>query len=122
MLGRIVRAKHAATFVGNRIEDYLELARLDAAALQQELLRSVVGFAVLACAGLLFLSFFSVAVIVTAWDTEVRILVAWLVCLLWALLGAAGLVVLGQALRQPTPFEDLCTEVSRDLAVLKEML
>jgi hypothetical protein len=122
MLGRIVRAKHAATFVGNRIEDYLELARLDAAAFQQELLRSVVGFAVLACAGLLFLSFFSVAVIVTAWDTEVRILVAWLVCLLWALLGAAGLVVLGQALRQPTPFEDLCTEVSRDLAVLKEML
>ncbi len=122
MLGRIVRVKHAATFVGNRIEDYVQLARLDAAVLRQELVRAAVGLALLACAGLLFLCFFSVAVIVTAWQTEERVLVAWLVCLMWALLGGAGLVLARRALQQPTPFQDLGTEISRDLAVLKEML
>ena len=122
MLGRILRAKHAAAFVGGRLEDYLQLARLDAVDLRQELIRTAVGLALLMCAGLLFLCFFSVALIVSAWDTDVRILVAWLVCLFWALLAGAGMVIARQALKQPTPFQDLGTEISRDLAVLKEML
>ena len=122
MLGRIVRAKHAATFVGNRIEDYLQLARLDAAVFRRELVKTAVGAAVLLCAGLLFLCFFSVALIVSAWDSELRILVAWLVCLLWAMLAAGGLLYARQASRNSTPFEGLGSEISRDLAVLKEML
>jgi hypothetical protein len=63
-----------------------------------------------------------VALIVSAWDSDVRILVAWLVCIFWALLGGAGLVVARRAVMQLTPFQDLGTEISRDLAVLKEML
>ena len=122
MLGRIVRAKHAAAFVGNRIEDYLQLARLDAAEFRQELIQTAVGLAVLTCAGLLFLCFFSVALIVSAWDSELRVLVAWLVCLLWAVVGGAGLVYARQAFKKSTPFEGLGSEISRDLAVLKEML
>lgn len=122
MLGRILRAKHAAAFVGSRMEDYLQLVRIEALELRQELIRTAIGLALLMGAGMLCLCFLSVALIVSAWDTELRILIAWLVCLFWALLGGAGLMVARRGLKPPTPFEDLGSEISRDLAVLKELL
>lgn len=68
-----------------------ELARLEWAVERQRLVQSLAGLAILAIAGLLVLAFAGFAVVVTWWDTENRVMVAWLVVGAYAILALTGL-------------------------------
>ena len=122
MFEKLKRLKIAAGFIGGRIEDYGRLAALDVAILQKDILQSLIGFSIVALAALFLAVFISVAVIVTAWDTQVRILVAWLVCLFWLLVAAAGYIYARGAFKGPAPFQDLKSEFAKDVSAVKELL
>lgn len=121
MFENLRKVRLVAQFVGARADDYVRLARMDAVDFQREIVRTTIGYGVMAGAGLLFSCFLSVAIIVTAWDSAWRSLVAWLVCAVWALLAGAGLVYGKRALKSPTPFEDLTSEFSKDFEAIKEI-
>jgi cell division protein FtsL len=81
--------------------------------------KATVGAGVSAVAGLIFVCFLSQAVIVTAWDSSHRILVAWLVCLVWAVLAVVGLSYARRAVvSAPRPFRLVSAAVARDYARL----
>jgi hypothetical protein len=122
MFEKLKRLKIAAGFIGGRVEDYGRLAALDAAILQKDIVQSLIGFGIVAIALLFLAVFISVAVIVTAWETEARILTAWLVCLFWFLIGAGGFVYARGAFKGPPPFQDLKSEFAKDVTAIKELL
>ena len=58
--------------------------------------------------------FFSVALIVTAWDSKHRVAMAWLVCLLWSGIAPVGLWYARRALQGPLPFSRVSAELKHD--------
>ena len=90
MFQRTRRVRSVLHFVRDRVPHYGPLVTDDLHHFRDEMVKATVGAGVSAVAGLIFACFLSLAVIVTAWESSHRILVAWLVCLAWAVL--AGLV------------------------------
>jgi hypothetical protein len=102
-------------FVRDRVPHYGPLLTDDLHHFRDELVRATVGAGVSAVSGLIFVSFLSQAVIVTAWDSSHRVLVAWLVCLGWALLAVVGLSYARKAVvSAPKPFRLVAAAISRD--------
>ena len=115
MFGRVRRVRSVLQFVRDRVPHYGPLLTDDLHHFRDELVRATVGAGVSAVSGLIFVSFLSQAVIVTAWDTSHRVLVAWLVCLGWAFLAVVGLSYARRAvLSAPRPFRLVSAAVARD--------
>jgi hypothetical protein len=90
MFDAVHRLQRIAKLVHSRAPEYIRLARADSGSFRLELVEAAAGVAA-AAAGLLFICFLSVAVIVTSWETHYRVLVAWLVCSGWGVIALAGL-------------------------------
>lgn len=115
MFGRVRRVRSVLQFVRDRVPHYGPLLTDDLHHFRDELVRATVGAGVSAVSGLIFVSFLSQAVIVTAWDTSHRVLVAWLVCAGWALLAVVGLSYARKAVvSAPRPFRLVSAAVARD--------
>lgn len=122
MFAKLARARLIAAFSAQRLSDYSQLLRVELSEFRYEIIRAVAGYVILGIAGLLCLAFLSVAIIVTAWDSDARTLTAWLVCLAWALLAIAGFAYAQNALKPPQPFATLNDEISQDLQLIREGL
>ena len=119
LFGRVRRVRSVLHFVRDRVPHYGPLLTDDLRHFRDELVKATVGAGVSAVSGLIFVSFLSQAVIVTAWDSSHRILVAWLVCLLWAVLAVVGLSYARRAVvSAPRPFRLVGAAVARDYAHL----
>jgi hypothetical protein len=120
MFDRVRRVQSIAKYLHGRAPEYIRLARADSGAFRTELIEAIGGVAVAGAAGLLFICFLSVAIIVTSWDTRCRVLTAWLVCVGWGVLAAAGLGYARSAVRgRPAPFDALSAALLHDLGVIE---
>ena len=115
MFGKVRRVRSVVHFVRDRVPHYGPLIADDLHHFRNELVRATVGAGVSAVAGLIFACFLSLAVIVTAWDTNHRLLVAWLVCGAWAVLAIVGLSYARRAVvSAPRQFRLVSAAISRD--------
>lgn len=106
---------HAYQETSDALASRWELARLEWAVERNRLVQSLVGLAILGMGGLLVLVFAGFAVIVTWWDTEHRILVAWLVCAVFAFIALVGLFMWRfAAMRKDKRFAGLSAELASD--------
>jgi hypothetical protein len=121
LFGRIRRVHGTLQFLHSRSPDYIRLARQDFGALRRELIEVLLGLGVGVAAGMLFLCFLSVAIIVTAWESRYRILSTWLVCGGWGVLAMAGLLHSRRGLSGPLPFANLTGVLLKDLQVIETM-
>jgi hypothetical protein len=80
LFGRIRRVHGTLKFIHSRTPAYIRLARQDVTALRRELLEALLSLGIGAAAGMFFMCFLSVAIIVTVWDSRYRVLTTWLVC------------------------------------------
>jgi hypothetical protein len=115
----IRRAKILLPFLNRRLGDYAQLARLDLTTFRDEMINAIVGAAIGAASSLLLLCFLCVAVLVTAWDTPYRTLVAWLIFIAWCLLTAACVYLSRRLMKGSSPFENMGSEIARDLSAIK---
>jgi uncharacterized membrane protein YqjE len=122
MFTSLKKAKLLAGFSAERLADYSALFQLELSEYRDELIKAVVGYIVMGISGLFFLVFFSSAIIITFWDSDSRVLVAWLVCLAWFALAAGGVWIGKSALHGPSPFEEMSKEIGRDIHTVKEAL
>ena len=100
-----------------------ELARLEWKVERARLMQLAIGLAIMALAGMLALAFVSLAIIVTWWDTEHRVLVAWLVCAAHALIALVGLFMWRYAqMRKDRRFAGLRAELAADRAWFEQRL
>jgi hypothetical protein len=119
VFGRIRRVHGTLKFIHSRTPDYIRLARQDVTAFRRELLEALLGLGVGAAAGMFFLCFLSVAIIVTVWDSRYRVLTTWLVCGGWGAVAAAGLLYSRRALSGPAPFANLAKALLHDLEIIE---
>ena len=119
LFGRIRRVHGTLKFIHSRTPDYIRLARQDVSAFRGELLEALLGLGVGAAAGMFFMFFLSLAVIVTVWDTPYRVLTAWLVCAGWGMAASAGLLYSRRALSRPAPFANLAAALLHDLEIIE---
>jgi hypothetical protein len=118
MFQRVHRVRSVLHFVRDRVPHYGPLLTTDLHRFREEIVKATVGAGVSAAAGLIFACFLSVALIVSTWDSGHRSLVAWLVCLAWAVLALVGLAYARRAVSGPLPFRLVSAEMSRDYAHL----
>lgn len=119
MMDEARRARGIFRFIRLNSSVYLKVLHGDVRAFRDELIRASAGLIVAAIAGLLFLSFLSAAVMISAWDSHSRILVAWVVTAGWLAIALAGLNYARRALRAPIPFANLTRLLQRDLAAIE---
>ena len=119
LFGRVRRVHGTLKFIHGRTPEYIRLARQDVTAFRRELLESLLGLGVGAAAGMFFMCFLSVAIIVTAWDSRYRVLTTWLVCGGWGALAAAGLLHAKRALSGPVPFANITKALLHDVEIIE---
>jgi uncharacterized membrane protein YqjE len=117
---KIKKSKQLALMMSERASDYLSLLKIEAKMQGAVLVKQVIGFAVAAIFGLLATVFLGVAIIVSFWETDYRILVAWLVFLAFG--AGAGLFLARKHVAPSEPFAHVRAEVQRDIDLIKETL
>ncbi|KDR37598.1 phage holin family protein [Caballeronia glathei] len=116
---KIAQWRNVGRLLSRRIGDYSELFRIELAETKSRLLHEVVAMVALAIGALFMLSFFCIAVIITAAGTPYFVAVAWGVAAVWLLVTlVAGIVM--RSRRPSEPFQTLRTEVECDLKALSE--
>ena len=118
MFRRVHRVESILRFLRERALHYGPLARDDLHKFRDEIVNASVGASISAVAGLLFVCFLSVAVIVSAWDSLHRTAVAWAVCCGWGALALIGLWYARKAISGPPPFQLMAAALARDYTSL----
>lgn len=108
--------------MAERAGDYLSLLKIEAKIQGAIFVKQVVGFAVAAVFGLLAIVFLGLALIVSFWETDYRILVAWLVFLVFAASAGFGLYLARKHVTLGEPFAHVKQEILRDVDLIKETL
>jgi hypothetical protein len=110
MVAKARRAREVFRFMRVNSPAYLRVFHSDL-----NTFRLIVG----AVAGLLFVSFLCVALLLSAWDTKLRLIAAWGVAGAWLVIAIAGLTYARHALRAPMPFANLTRLLQQDLAAIE---
>jgi uncharacterized membrane protein YqjE len=108
-------------FCAQRVADYGELFRIELAETKIRLLREAIALVALAVGALFTLSFFCIAIIVSAWGTPYFLGVVWGVAATWMVLTIAALLIL-LAQRPGESFQTLQREFRRDVESVKEAI
>jgi len=119
MIAKARRAREVFRFIRINSPAYLRVLHGDLRAFRSEFVRTAVGLIVAAVAGLLFVSFLSAALLVSAWDTKLRLAVAWSVSAGWLAIALTGLAYARRALEAPPPFANLIQLLQQDLAAIE---
>ena len=119
MIAKARRAREVFRFIRINSPAYLRVFHSDLNNFRDELVRSSVGLIVGAVAGLLFVSFLSVALLVSAWETKLRLVAAWGVTAGWLFIALVGLAYARRALQAPMPFANFAQLLQRDLEAIE---
>src|ERR1700690_794279 len=118
MFRRVHEVRSILQFLRERAPHYGPLARDDLHKFRDEIGKASVGASISAAAGLIFACFLSVAAIVSAWDSQHRIEVAWAFCCAWGVLALGGLWYARKAISGPPPFQLTEAALARDYTSL----
>ncbi|OZI49834.1 phage holin family protein [Bordetella genomosp. 4] len=116
---RLKRIRHLAEFVAERSGDYLELAGIELSLYRSALVTTLISSVALLFCGLGTLAFISVAAIVSFWDTDSRLLVAWLVAGAWLLITLIALTIAARNAPKNSLFSELSHQVRLDAAAAR---
>lgn len=122
MFETIRKSKEISVIAKDRLGDYFELLRIEMKLQGRELgilaLGSVVG-AMFALIAVVFLGF---AIIVSFWETEYRVLAAWLVMLLYAVIAGISFAIGLKHKPSGSALTTLRNELRRDVDLVKESI
>lgn len=122
MFETIKKARQVGAIALERLDDYLALLKLSAQIQGRNLKGRMVSLAVVALFGILSLIFLGLAIIVTCWDTPYRVMAAWGVVALYALV-AFGAYLAGPPRESPaSTFDTLRDELQQDIKLMKDVL
>ncbi|CAM3992955.1 phage holin family protein [Bordetella muralis] len=116
---RLKRIRHLAEFVIERSGDYLELAGMELSLYRSALVTTLISSVALLFCALGTLAFISVATIVSFWDTDNRLLVAWLVAGAWLLITLIALTIAARNAPKNALFSELSHQVRLDAAAAR---
>lgn len=122
MFETIKKARQVGAIALERVGEYLELLKISAEIQGQNLVKRVVGYAIVAFFAVLSFIFVGLAIIITFWDTPYRVISAW---------GVAGfftLIVLIAYMGTPnraapiSAFDTVRDELQQDIKLMKDIV
>ena len=116
MFPKIHEGRALVRFLQERLPHYGPLVSGDVRRFREELIKASAGTAIAAGAGLIFICFLSVAVLVSSSPGAHRTAVAWIICGVWGLIALGGLLTARRAVAGPPPFHLVGTALARDYA------
>lgn len=116
------QAKQIGFILLERVEDYIELVRLDVEIQRHHLVQRVLSFAVTGICSLIAFVFFGFAIIVSFWETDHRILVAWIVVAFYIGLAAIAFARARKHIRRESALSSVSRELQQDIKLIKELL
>ena len=119
MVAKARRAREVFRFIRINSPAYLRVLHSDLNRFRDEFVRTLAGLMVAGVAALLFVSFLSVAVLVSAWETKLRLVTAWGVTAGWLVIAIAGLSYARRALQAPMPFANIAQMLQRDFEAIE---
>ena len=122
MFRRLHLLHEVLRYVEQRLPLYGPPLHEDLRAFRDETIRATLGTGVGAAAGLIFGCFLSVALIVSAWDSRYRVIVAWMVCVGWAIMALAGWMYARRSVRGRPPFQQSASAFVRDFAHVRALI
>lgn len=122
MFEKLKKSKQLSLMMFERASDYLALVGIEAKIQGKLLVKQIVGYAIAALFGLISLLFLGAAVIITFWETDYRILVAWLVFAVFLLVAGIGVFIARKHVSPQAPFNAVRNELQRDIDLVKESL
>ncbi|WP_394780304.1 phage holin family protein [Undibacterium sp.] len=122
MFETIDKARQLGMLGLERIGDYLELLRIEMEMQARDVGERLLSFAVMVFFALLAFFFLGIAILVTCWETEHRIIAAWAVFAAYAV--AALVCYLAARKRKPADpaLKMLREELQQDIQLLKDLL
>jgi uncharacterized membrane protein YqjE len=119
---KLKKSKQLSLMMMERASDYLALVAVEAKIQGKLLVKQVVGYAIAAVFGLIALLFLGAAVIITFWESDYRILVAWLVFFVYLAAAGIGVFIGRKHVSAQAPFNAVRNELQRDVDLVKESL
>jgi hypothetical protein len=119
MVAKARRAREVFRFIRINSPAYLRVFHSDLNAFRDEFVRTSLGLIIGAVAGLLFVSFLCLALLVSAWETKLRLVTVWGVTAGWLVIALAGLAYARRAVRGSMPFATFTHLLQRDLAAIE---
>jgi uncharacterized membrane protein YqjE len=119
---KLKKSKQLSLMMFERASDYLALVSIEAKIQGKLLAKQIVGYAIAALFGLISLLFLGAAVIVTFWETDYRILVAWLVFAAYLIVAGIGVFIARKHVSPQAPFNAVRNELQHDIDLVKESL
>jgi len=118
----IEKARQIGVIVLERVEDYLELLRLDVEIQRRHFVRRVLSFAITGICFLIAFVFLGFAVIVSFWETDYRILVTWIVVAFYAVLAIIAYIRAKRHVRREAALSTISHELQEDIKLIKDLL
>ena len=122
MFDAIGKAKQVGVIVLERMEDYLELLRLDVEIQRHNFIQRAISFAITGICSLIAFVFLGFAIIISCWETEYRVLVAWIVVFFYAALAAVAFARAKMHARRESALSALNQELQQDIKLIKDLL
>lgn len=122
MFAALHKSKQLYIITLDRIGDYLDLLRVELKIREYQLGFRIAGFTIAILFTLLATVFLGLAIIVSFWASEYRVLAAWFVVLLYGGIAGISFNLCLKHFRSPPLTSTLRSELQHDLDVVKESL
>lgn len=122
MFQTIRKSREISVIAKDRLGDYFELLRIEMKLQGRELAVLAAGTAAGAIFALLTAIFIGLAIIVSFWDTQYRVLTAWLVVALYAVIAGVSFSIGLKHKPSGSALTTLRNEVRRDVDLVKESI
>jgi uncharacterized membrane protein YqjE len=122
MFESIKKAKQLGALALGRVDDYLELVKLSAEIQVQNWKKQVVSYLMAALFSALSLIFLGLAVIIACWDTPYRILSAWGVAGVYALITFLLYASAPKKTASVSAFNVVRDELQEDIKLMKDVV
>lgn len=122
MFETIKKARQVGAIALERVGEYLELLKISAEIQGQNLVKRVVGYAIVAFFAVLSFIFVGLAIIITFWDTPYRVISAWGVAGFFALIVLIAYMGTPNRAAPISAFDTVRDELQQDIKLMKDIV
>ena len=122
MIHVLRKSRQSVLIAIDRLSDYFALIGIEARLQGHSIVLHLLGYLVAATFALFTLLFLGFALLISFWDSEWRLLAAWMVVALYGCAAVAGITIAKHYAGHGAGLRSLREEIRRDAAMLRENL
>ena len=116
---RLRKIRQLSAFIADRSGDYVELLGIELSLYRSALITTLISSVALLFCAIGTLVFVSIATLLSFWDTEHRVLTAWIVAGCWLLITLVSLAIAAKNAPKESPFTELSRQIHLDTAAVR---